>query len=61
MQYCTKCVYPLIAATPLTFDEHGVCSSCRVSAQRGHIDWTKRRKMLVELTNDTAPRATTTS
>jgi N-acetyl sugar amidotransferase len=42
-------VYPSIAATPLTFDENGVCSSCRVSAQRQHIDWDERRHMLQEL------------
>ena len=49
VQYCTRCVYPSIAATPLIFDENGVCSSCRVSAQRQNIDWDGRRQMLREL------------
>ena len=49
MQYCTRCVYPSIAATPLTFDEQGVCSGCRVAAQKFQIDWERRRQMLVEL------------
>jgi N-acetyl sugar amidotransferase len=49
IQYCTKCVYPGIAATPLTFDEEGVCSGCRVSLQKERIDWTKREKMLKDL------------
>lgn len=52
MQYCTSCVYPLVAATPLTVDEHGVCSGCRVSRQRVGIDWTARKQMLVDLTNE---------
>ena len=34
VRYCTRCVYPSVAATPLTFDEHGVCSGCRVGEQR---------------------------
>jgi N-acetyl sugar amidotransferase len=49
VQYCTRCVYPSVAATPLTFDQDGVCSGCRVSAQRGQIDWTRRFGMLKEL------------
>ncbi len=52
MRYCTKCVYPSIAATPLTFDENGVCSGCRVSEQKKNIDWDKRWQKLVELTNE---------
>ncbi|MEA5090921.1 N-acetyl sugar amidotransferase [Solidesulfovibrio sp.] len=49
MQYCTKCVYPGVAATPLTFDADGVCSGCRVAAQPRSIDWEARRRMLVDL------------
>ncbi len=49
MRYCTRCVYPAIAATPLTFDENGVCSGCRVADQAASIDWDARLPMLVEL------------
>ena len=49
VRYCTRCVYPSAAATPLTFDEHGVCSGCRVAAQKPKVDWRKRRRELVEL------------
>jgi len=52
MQYCSNCVYPLVAATPLTVDENGVCSSCRVSRQRDNIDWIERKSMLRELTDE---------
>ncbi len=52
MQYCTRCVYPAVAATPLTFDDKGVCSGCRVHAQKGEIDWEERWEMLVDLVED---------
>jgi N-acetyl sugar amidotransferase len=49
MRYCTRCVYPAAAATPLTFDENGVCTGCRAYDQRQKIDYTERKKLLVEL------------
>ena len=49
MQYCTKCVYPAAAAAPLTFDENGVCSGCRVHGQKQEVDWAERAVMLREL------------
>jgi N-acetyl sugar amidotransferase len=52
VQYCTRCVYPAIAATPLTFDEAGVCSGCRVAAQKPNINWDERFEMLKELTDE---------
>lgn len=51
VRYCTKCVYPAIGATPLTFDENEVCSGCRIAAQKTDIDWEKRWRMLVNLTD----------
>ncbi len=51
IEYCSKCVYPAISATPLTFDEQGVCSGCRVSKQKFNINWDDRWKMLKELTD----------
>src|SRR5262249_40800849 len=51
MKYCSRCVYPCIAATPLTFDGNGVCSSCRVHDQKKQIDWSQRWGALVELVN----------
>src|SRR4051794_21630738 len=46
MRYCTRCVYPAVAATPLTFDANGVCSGCRVYDQRRALDYSKRRPLL---------------
>ena len=49
MQYCSKCVFPAIAATPLTFDKDGVCSGCRASDHKKTIDWEERRALFAEL------------
>lgn len=49
MQYCAKCVYPIIAATPLTMDAEGVCSGCRTHEEQQRIDWDRRRKMFERL------------
>src|SRR5680860_842732 len=49
MRYCTKCVYPASSAAPLTFDDDGVCSGCRVAAQKPRIDWEERGAELREI------------
>jgi N-acetyl sugar amidotransferase len=49
MRYCTRCVYPIIAATPLTLDEQGVCSGCRTHDEQQRIDWERRRGMFEKL------------
>ena len=52
MKYCTRCVYPAMAASPLTFDGNGVCSGCRVSDQKAQIDWAERGRMLRDLLDE---------
>lgn len=52
MRYCKKCLYPVVAATPLTYDKDGICSGCRVSEQKITIDWDKRFSMLRRLVNE---------
>lgn len=52
MRYCTRCVYPAVAATPLTFDDGGVCTGCRAYDQRQKIDYAERRKLLHELLSE---------
>ena len=52
MQYCSKCVYPNVSAAPLTFDENGVCSGCRVDAAKPTIDWPRRWELFKELTDE---------
>jgi N-acetyl sugar amidotransferase len=51
MRYCSRCVYPMVSAVPLTFDD-GICSGCRVNAQREAIDWKERAQWLEELVEE---------
>ncbi|BAY60652.1 hypothetical protein NIES22_07110 [Calothrix brevissima NIES-22] len=52
IRYCTKCVYPSLSASPLTFDENGVCSGCRVHEQKNKINWEQRWQWLKELVDE---------
>jgi N-acetyl sugar amidotransferase len=52
IQFCTKCVYPGVAATPLTFDQDGVCSGCRTHEEQKSVDWAARERMFRELCDD---------
>lgn len=49
MNYCKRCCYPENAQPSIIFDEHGVCSGCRVVESRPSIDWAERERWLVEL------------
>ena len=52
MQYCTKCLFPAVSATPLTFDENGACSGCRAAEMKKQIDWEERKKMFGKLIDE---------
>ena len=52
IQYCRRCVYPGVAATPLTFDEKGICSGCRTHEEQKNIDWKRRREMFEDRSFD---------
>lgn len=49
MKYCQRCVVPENYAIPLTFDEDGICSACRVHEEKEKINWKDRGKKLKEL------------
>lgn len=49
VRYCSRCVYPGVAATPLTFDDEGVCSGCRTHEEQLTVDWDRRRAMFDRL------------
>lgn len=51
MRYCQRCVVPENYAIPLTFDEVGVCSACRVHEEKTEIDWKDRENRLKEILN----------
>lgn len=49
MKFCNRCMYPENHALNIIFDEHGVCSGCRVHEEKYEIDWSKREEELVNL------------
>lgn len=55
-RYCARCVYPLVAATPLTVDMEGVCSGCRTHEEQKRIDWDERRRWFEDLLEEMRPR-----
>ncbi|MBG0789054.1 MAG: N-acetyl sugar amidotransferase [Desulfovibrionaceae bacterium] len=49
MRYCSRCVSPMSSAAPITFDDNGVCSTCKVANQRDSVDWDARMKKFERL------------
>ena len=50
--WCTRCTYPSISAAPMEFDEHGVCTGCRMAQVKDSItagDWARRRGILEDI------------
>lgn len=57
MEYCKRCCYPANARPVIIFDEHGVCSGCRVVESRKSIDFTERGKWLEEIVKEYKAKA----
>lgn len=52
LSWCTRCVYPAFSATPMDFDENGVCTGCQMAAAKAAIsptEWRRRHELLREL------------
>jgi len=52
VRWCTKCVYPSLSATPMEFDQSGVCLGCRMAELRGDTpaqEWERRKRILVDI------------
>ena len=52
IHWCKKCLYPSMSATPLEFDEHGVCTGCLMADAKKDItslEWDRRRELLREI------------
>jgi N-acetyl sugar amidotransferase len=48
INYCTRCVMP-DTKPDLSFDAEGVCNACRNYERRPTIDWTDRKRALLEI------------
>ena len=52
LQYCTKCVAPSTSATPLEYNQEGVCTACQMSEKKREItknEWQIRKDKLARL------------
>ena len=52
IRWCVNCVYPSISAAPMEFDEHGVCTGCRMAEVKARIpaaEWGRRKELLREI------------
>lgn len=56
LEYCTRCCMPE-TQEGVTFDEMGICSACRASEQKIHIDWTARERALQALLDEAKSKA----
>lgn len=50
IQYCTRCCLPE-TMEGITFDELGVCTPCRSSEEKMHINWRDRQSELIKILN----------
>ena len=50
LQYCTRCCLPE-TMEGITFDDFGVCSPCRSSEEKMHINWKDKQSALIEILN----------
>ena len=50
LQYCTRCCLPE-TMEGITFDELGVCTPCRSSEEKMHINWKDKQSKLIEILN----------
>lgn len=49
MRYCARCVYPENAKPYIIFDDHGICSGCRVAEAYSQVNWVERERQLHEI------------
>jgi N-acetyl sugar amidotransferase len=60
MKYCKRCVYPAVAVN-LSFDDEGICSSCRTFEAFNQLSsefWDGRRKRFEDIINERLSRNT---
>lgn len=51
LKYCTRCCVPE-TQEGVQFDEMGICTACRSSEEKMHINWVEREKQLRSILDD---------
>ena len=49
MRFCNRCLYPENHPLNIIFDEHGICSGCRVHEEKDILDWDIRGQKLKKI------------
>ena len=49
MRFCNRCLYPENHPLNIIFDEHGICSGCRVHEEKDILDWDIRGQNLKKI------------
>jgi imidazoleglycerol phosphate synthase cyclase subunit len=52
VRWCTNCVYPSLSATPMEFDDNGLCMGCQMASMREDTpqhEWDRRRSILQDI------------
>ena len=52
LKWCKNCLYPSISATPMEFDEQGVCMGCRTDEMKRRFpqeEWDRRKSILIDI------------
>lgn len=60
MQYCKKCLYPIISVN-LILDDEGICSACRMQEQFDEISddfWKQKEQKFIELAAEAKAKST---
>ena len=52
MKFCKRCLYPENHPLNIIFDEHGICSGCRVHEEKDILDWDERGRKLKKILNN---------
>ena len=58
IKYCSRCCVPE-TQEGVSFDELGICTGCRSSEDKMHINWQERRKKLGEIFEDVKKKSGT--
>lgn len=56
LQYCTRCCVPE-TQEGVDFDDMGVCTACRSSEEKMHIDWVDRERQLRQILDEAKAQA----
>ncbi|MBI5447672.1 MAG: N-acetyl sugar amidotransferase [Gammaproteobacteria bacterium] len=56
IQYCIRCCVPE-TQEGVNFDELGICTACRSSEDKMHINWAKREEQLKKILNEAKTKA----